>query len=642
MALNKNVMMTDGGTGNTGKTTTNAKTSNAATVSSSSGSSTKKTTTTTSSPNAAISPDLAAIEANHTSLNDKTKEQATEEIKKQAEEYLSNNQDLSTALAKANSSTATGIRETTIKKTPDTLYEGGTDTNDTDSGITNVGTLPLEKGLVDYLPVDNGGGDTSTSNVTTNNTSTTTTATPTVSTTQYLLDAYNNMLNGYLTQIQGIKDQYSNIADQYKAANQASTEAALASANRNYNQSIQALDQEKATQDLLKRINADNLILQNTAAGNLGGIGQAQYSAQQASYDKQMLQIELEAVNLKSELDYQIAQLQAQGDYELANQLAELGMAQLSDLNDQYNTLLTMSYSYANALDSNSLDAQQLAYNKALTLLQQGISNSTIASTLGITEDESAQIANYYKTAQDLDLATAQANLYSSSNTGGSGSGDGTISDGTTYEDSLGQTWIYDSASGGYVLYKNADGTLAQSNDTDKTYVNDNTKNTYVNPASADIVNTKSSLNTTMVDPSTGINLSYTLSSVSNYDGSTLTAKERNAVLASTEGMTQAEYSAAKKAYDVVANAISKYGSAKAVIPGLSKDYSKLQSSSSNSRNGALTASGLTEYLSLYNTYGGDPAKMASAVKTDTLMGTIDTDQMNTILYLIEVIEQSK
>lgn len=238
----------------------------------------------------------------------------------------------------------------------------------------------------------------------------------------------------YAREMERQQSMYDDLQAQLEAANKAGTELGKLQLMQSYNNAVRDYTDQAAEAYLQKMQNQDNLAMRLAAAGDMGGIGQKQYADEAASYDQQLMNIQLEQLSLKQNVESQIAQLEAQGQYELANTLAELGQAQINALQEQYEYYHNMLYNMASANDELTTERSRYAIQDAMNKLQLGIFTPEDAEALGIPAEDAQRVANYYSQMADIDLATAQAGLEktlaqlagrSTGGSSGSGSGSG-------------------------------------------------------------------------------------------------------------------------------------------------------------------------------------------------------------------------
>ena len=246
--------------------------------------------------------------------------------------------------------------------------------------------------------------------------------TPTIDEIQKMID------KTYDENIQNIKDM-----------NQATVDKGIAELTAQLERGIADYDQQRAQSYIDQLRAANNAALRNSAAGDMGGIGQKQYSAEQNSYDQQMLSIQLQQLNLQSSINQQIAQLEAEGRFQDAQMLSEWGQQKVNALQEEFNwyeefrlkTAYDLDYLrrtlQADAWEQETAESER-AWNRGMQRLQLGIFTADDAEALGIPKEEAQALAEYYNQMAALDLQAAQADLAnrtgrSSGGSGGSGGG---------------------------------------------------------------------------------------------------------------------------------------------------------------------------------------------------------------------------
>lgn len=254
-------------------------------------------------------------------------------------------------------------------------------------------------------------------------------------------ELYNvkNGLGDWKTQQDYINSQFNDIRKQLLAANDAGTELGVLQLQAQLENGLSDYDRQREQSAITQARAANNAALRSAAAGDLGGIGQKQYSAEQNAYDQQMLSIQLEQINFTNEINQQIAQLEAQGKYNEAQLLAEWGQQKVNMMQEQYDWYWNLREQNAYAIDylnkqiesesyEREQNANELAYNRAMQRLQLGVFNADDAESLGIPADKAQELAQYYNTLAQVDLDTAKAQL-AGYRGGGSGGGGGYTTD---------------------------------------------------------------------------------------------------------------------------------------------------------------------------------------------------------------------
>lgn len=257
--------------------------------------------------------------------------------------------------------------------------------------------------------------------------------------TNYIEDYYQNQFDSLAKQQSMMNDWYKeqmqNITDMVNA----STQKGVLELQAQLENGLGDYDQQRAAAAINQARAANNAALRNSAAGDMGGIGQKQYSAEQNSYDQQMMNIQLEQINFQNQVNQQIAQLEAEGRYQEAQLLSEWGQQKVNALQDQYNWYWEMRYKNAYDIDylhrtveaeayDRQVAEQERDYNRAMQRLQLGIFNAEDAAALGIPAEQAQSLADYYQQMAAIDLEAAQADLanrLAKANGSGSGSGGG-------------------------------------------------------------------------------------------------------------------------------------------------------------------------------------------------------------------------
>ena len=240
-------------------------------------------------------------------------------------------------------------------------------------------------------------------------------------------DQMQNWANQYQQQTQQLYDQ---IAAKQEAETDYATQQAVNNLQRQWEDSKGTFEQERAKTAYSSAQAADNLALSRARAGDRGGIGNKQYSEQQNYYDQAILDIDLQQANLKNQIDRQVADYIAQGDYENARATYELGIAQMEQLINQQNQMLNYQIGVAATIDNLSLQANERAYQRALNNLQLGMFSPQDAVTLGVDPEQAQEVADNYKIMAQLDIEAAKAALEgqylkNAGYTAGGGSGSG-------------------------------------------------------------------------------------------------------------------------------------------------------------------------------------------------------------------------
>lgn len=221
---------------------------------------------------------------------------------------------------------------------------------------------------------------------------------------------------------------------------QASTDKGVAELLAQLENGLTDYDKQRAQAAITQARAANNAALRNAAAGDMGGIGQKQYSAEQNSYDQQMLSIQLEQINFQNTINQQIAQLEAEGRYQEAQILSEWGQQKVNAFQNQIQWYWDLRYKNAYDIDylNRTLEAENYErqtaanerdYNRALQRLQLGMFSEEDAKKLGMDPDDAKEYAEYIGQMAALDLKAAQADL--ANRTGRSSGGGGSSRSGS-------------------------------------------------------------------------------------------------------------------------------------------------------------------------------------------------------------------
>jgi len=192
----------------------------------------------------------------------------------------------------------------------------------------------------------------------------------------------------------------------------------------NYNTQVAIRDQQaQADQaaldayDLQKQVaiqsakTGDNIALASAAKGDAGGIGQKQYSDAANTYDKQVYEINLQLKNVEAQVAQNVADLKAQGQFELANAALEIGLAQIEALQKQRDELMSVQMNLAQKQMDYNTQQDQIAYDRALQRLQLGAFGADDAKALGISDADAERIAAQLNITAQIDLVEAQKQL---------------------------------------------------------------------------------------------------------------------------------------------------------------------------------------------------------------------------------------
>lgn len=217
-------------------------------------------------------------------------------------------------------------------------------------------------------------------------------------------DWNNQQIANLNSQIEALKEQQSQQIDY-------STQQTVADLERQYEDSINTYNQERAKNAYSANQAKDNMALYNAKTGDKGGIGSKLYSDQQASYDAQLMNIDLQQAQLKTDIDRQVADAKAQGDYAKAQSILELGIQKMQALNDQANNYLNTSLSMASNIDSYNLNKKSQDQTYFYNLLNMGIFDEKAALELGVPADQAKDYADNINKMNQIDTRLAQAQL---------------------------------------------------------------------------------------------------------------------------------------------------------------------------------------------------------------------------------------
>lgn len=289
-----------------------------------------------------------------------------------------------------------------------------------------------EKYVLNGTPYTVGGNSPDTSKLPTPSSSSTTTSTITTT-----APAYGTSLNDELAAYK--KDQetmYSNTGATYdqalsdkQTAIQTATNAAVDQLRSEWENTVSQYDTARNKMAYSKAQATDNLAMQNQANGDRGGMANKLMSDQTAAYDNQMLSIDLEQINLKNQVEQQVAQLIADGKISEAEAAYEIGIAKMEALNNLKNNYYSTTMNVADTLDNRRLTETQAEYtkqiddynrqieqedrdlNKFYTMLQLGIFDEDAAKALGVPADQAKEYADYINQEAKLSLQNAKLQI---------------------------------------------------------------------------------------------------------------------------------------------------------------------------------------------------------------------------------------
>ena len=244
----------------------------------------------------------------------------------------------------------------------------------------------------------------------------------------------NSSFDSHLSRIDELEAQ---LLAWQKEANQAAVDLSVKEIEATLENGLAAYSKD-AAEAYLKMLQAEhNQTLRNSAAGDLGGIGQKQYSAAESQYEAALLQIALEKEAFINSSKQQIDQLRAQGRFQEAQILSDWAQSKLDRYDNNYKWYQEL------LLKEKQIDYQQFAadrefaYNRAIDMLSRGILTGDALETLGIGSADAQRYADMLNEEAQINLAYSKARLDAlvNENLGmsysGSGSGSGGGSGGT-------------------------------------------------------------------------------------------------------------------------------------------------------------------------------------------------------------------
>ena len=196
-----------------------------------------------------------------------------------------------------------------------------------------------------------------------------------------------------------------------KEANQAAVDLSVKEIEATLENGLAAYSKD-AAEAYLKMLQAEhNQTLRNSAAGDLGGIGQKQYSAAESQYEAALLQIALEKEAFINSSKQQIDQLRAQGRFQEAQILSDWAQSKLDRYDNNYKWYQEL------LLKEKQIDYQQFAadrefaYNRAVDMLNRGILTGDALETLGISSADAQRYADMLNEEAQINLAYSKAQL---------------------------------------------------------------------------------------------------------------------------------------------------------------------------------------------------------------------------------------
>ena len=208
-------------------------------------------------------------------------------------------------------------------------------------------------------------------------------------------------------QTQALKDQAVKSIDY-------STEKAVTALQRAEAEAQPEFQEQKNQIDIDEAKALDNQVLYSEARGDKGGIGKSQYSSIENTAAKNRLAVNAAQTKLATDTKQQIADLQAQGEYDKADKLLEISQNYLSQLTelenwaeeqnlsvDQFNAKLDQwkaeyeldAAKYKSSIDEANAELKNDAADRALSLVKALISegitpSSDMLTAAGMTPEE--------------------------------------------------------------------------------------------------------------------------------------------------------------------------------------------------------------------------------------------------------------
>lgn len=234
----------------------------------------------------------------------------------------------------------------------------------------------------------------------------------------------NSSFDSHLSRIDELEAQ---LLAWQKEANQAAVDLSVKEIEATLENGLAAYSKDAAEAYLKMLQSEHNQTLRNSAAGDLGGIGQKQYSAAESQYEAALLQIALEKEAFINSSKQQIDQLRAQGRFQEAQILSDWAQSKLDRYDNNYKWYQEL------LLKEKQIDYQQFAadrefaYNRAVDMLSRGILTGDALETLGISSADAQRYADMLNEEAQINLAYSKAQLDAlvNENAGMSGGGSG-------------------------------------------------------------------------------------------------------------------------------------------------------------------------------------------------------------------------
>lgn len=248
------------------------------------------------------------------------------------------------------------------------------------------------------------------------------------------------------------EQQYKPALDAALNANQAGVELSVKQIEATLENGLSqySKDAEEAYLNMLKA--ERNTRQQSAYNGDLGGIGQKQYSDTEASYDAALLSIALEREAFINSCNQQIDQLQAQGRLQDAQLLAEWAQSKLQTYAQMMQQATNVALQEQQMVNSQANTDREFNYNRAVTMLERGMLTADAVAALGVDEASARAYADQINETAKVSLAYAKAQLDQlqkkaaggSGGAGGAGGGSTAPGSDTGYDDSYtGQLYFY-------------------------------------------------------------------------------------------------------------------------------------------------------------------------------------------------------
>lgn len=241
---------------------------------------------------------------------------------------------------------------------------------------------------------------------------------------------------------QPTQESYQNTLDQMyndylaaiREANNAAVDLSVKEIEANLENGLEKYSQDAAEAYLKMLQSQQNQAQRSAANGDLGGIGQKQYSAAESQYDAALLQIALEKEAFINSCNQQIEQLKAQGRLQDAQLLADWAQSKLDRYDNDYKWYQEMLLKEKQVDYQQSAEDREFAYNRAMNMLNKGILTGDVLETLGISKEDAQRYADMLNDEAQVSLAYSKAQLdalvnknagmtYGGSGGGGGGSG---------------------------------------------------------------------------------------------------------------------------------------------------------------------------------------------------------------------------